>query len=127
VQSNAYVLGFHISPPELLEQTTKEIQSLRSIYSSCPVFGVEFEIDSDVVSFSILHSTQNSKKTLFFLAARRLDCNTITYGENNEEWLQIVWCCMLTCFYSVALLSMLAWICIVLYKLHKLLCDIDNI
>lgn len=47
-RSNGYVLGFHISPQELLEQTTKEIQSLRSIYSSCPVFGVEFEIDSDV-------------------------------------------------------------------------------
>jgi len=53
VQSNGYVLGFHISPQELLEQTTKEIQSLRSIYSSCPVFGVEFEIDSDVVSFTV--------------------------------------------------------------------------
>jgi len=47
------VLGFHISPQELLEQTTKEIQSLRSIYSNYPVFGVEYEIDSDVVSFSL--------------------------------------------------------------------------
>ena len=48
VRCSSYVLGFHISPQELLEQTTKEIQSLRSIYSSCPVFGVEFEIDADV-------------------------------------------------------------------------------
>lgn len=47
--STGYVLGFHISPQERLEETTKEIQSLCSIYSSCPVFGVEFEIDSDVM------------------------------------------------------------------------------
>jgi len=47
-QCSSYVLRFHISPQELLEETTKEIQSLRSIYSSCPVFGVEFEVDADV-------------------------------------------------------------------------------
>ncbi|BFY97671.1 hypothetical protein BsWGS_00711 [Bradybaena similaris] len=43
--SGGYVLGFRIDPMEKLQATAKMIQSLHKIYSACPVFGVEFEVD----------------------------------------------------------------------------------
>ncbi|CAG5123192.1 unnamed protein product, partial [Candidula unifasciata] len=43
--SGGYVLGFRIDPMEKLQATTKMIQNLHRIYSACPVFGVEFEMD----------------------------------------------------------------------------------
>ncbi len=48
VQSGGYVLGFRIDPVEKLKDTAKEIQNLHRVYSSCPIFGVEFEADSKV-------------------------------------------------------------------------------
>ncbi|KAL3831669.1 hypothetical protein ACJMK2_023392 [Sinanodonta woodiana] len=42
-QSGGYVLGFRIDPQEKLQATAKEIQSLHRVYSTCPIFGVEFE------------------------------------------------------------------------------------
>ena len=47
-QSGGYVLGFRIDPPEKLHEAVKEIQSLYKVYSSAPVFGVEFEVDDKV-------------------------------------------------------------------------------
>lgn len=44
-QSGGYVLGFRIDPVEKLQGTVKEIQSLHRVYSSCPIFGVEFETE----------------------------------------------------------------------------------
>ncbi|XP_041365484.1 Bardet-Biedl syndrome 5 protein-like [Gigantopelta aegis] len=43
--SGGYVLGFRIDPPEKLKEIAKEIQNLNRIYSSCPIFGVEFEME----------------------------------------------------------------------------------
>jgi Bardet-Biedl syndrome 5 protein len=48
LQSGGYVLGFRIDPVEKLQQVHKEIQSLHKVYSTCPVFGVEFEEDERV-------------------------------------------------------------------------------
>ena len=47
-QSGGYVLGFRIDPVEKLQSTVKEIQSLHKVYSTCPVFGVEFEEEEKV-------------------------------------------------------------------------------
>jgi len=43
--SGGYVLGFRIDPMEKLQATAKMIQNLHRVYSACPIFGVEFEID----------------------------------------------------------------------------------
>eukprot|EP00095_Tigriopus_kingsejongensis_P007057 maker-scaffold146_size311726-snap-gene-2.23 protein:Tk07057 transcript:maker-scaffold146_size311726-snap-gene-2.23-mRNA-1 annotation:"hypothetical protein CAPTEDRAFT_176376" len=40
--SGGYVLGFRIDPMDRLEATVKEIQSMYKIYSSSPIFGVEY-------------------------------------------------------------------------------------
>ncbi|XP_045594145.1 BBSome complex member BBS5 isoform X2 [Procambarus clarkii] len=40
--SGGYVLGFRIDPLEKLHEVHKEINALYSVYSQCPVFGVEF-------------------------------------------------------------------------------------
>ena len=45
LQSGGYVLGFRIDPVEKLQEVVTEIQSLHKVYSTCPVFGVEFETD----------------------------------------------------------------------------------
>ncbi|XP_064614147.1 Bardet-Biedl syndrome 5 protein-like [Liolophura sinensis] len=44
-QSGGYVLGFRVDPVEKLQETAKEIQSLHRVYSACPIFGVEFELE----------------------------------------------------------------------------------
>ena len=36
------VLGFKVDPYEVLKKTMKEIQSLHQVYSTCPIFGVEY-------------------------------------------------------------------------------------
>ena len=57
MQSGGYVLGFRIDPPEKLKETAKEIQNLHRIYSACPIFGIEFEIeDKVIISFIFKHS-----------------------------------------------------------------------
>ncbi|XP_059155946.1 Bardet-Biedl syndrome 5 protein-like [Physella acuta] len=43
--SGGYVLGFRIDPVEKLQTTAKMIQNLHRVYSACPIFGVEFEVD----------------------------------------------------------------------------------
>ncbi|XP_033103226.1 Bardet-Biedl syndrome 5 protein homolog [Anneissia japonica] len=45
IQSGGFVLGFRIDPIEKLKEVVKEIQSLHRVYSSNPIFGVEFELD----------------------------------------------------------------------------------
>ncbi|XP_013400107.1 Bardet-Biedl syndrome 5 protein homolog isoform X2 [Lingula anatina] len=44
-QSGGYVLGFRIDPTEKLQETAKEIQSLHKVYSACPIYGIEFEVE----------------------------------------------------------------------------------
>ncbi|XP_072042114.1 BBSome complex member BBS5-like [Amphiura filiformis] len=46
-QSGSYVLGFRIDPAEKLQEVCKEIQSLHRVYSSSPIFGIEFENEEE--------------------------------------------------------------------------------
>ena len=46
--SGGYVLGFRIDPAEKLQEAAKQIQSLHKIYSACPIFGIEFDIEDKV-------------------------------------------------------------------------------
>ncbi|XP_057293907.1 Bardet-Biedl syndrome 5 protein homolog [Hydractinia symbiolongicarpus] len=45
-QSGGYVLGFRLDPVEKLQETVKEIQNLYKVYSSWPIFGIEFDKES---------------------------------------------------------------------------------
>ncbi|KAK4318630.1 hypothetical protein Pmani_010377 [Petrolisthes manimaculis] len=42
--SGGYVLGFRIDPIEKLHQVHKEISALYTVYSQCPVFGIEYVV-----------------------------------------------------------------------------------
>ncbi|XP_041056675.1 Bardet-Biedl syndrome 5 protein homolog isoform X3 [Carcharodon carcharias] len=44
-QSGGYVLGFKIDPVEKLQEAVKEINSLHKVYSACPIFGVQYEME----------------------------------------------------------------------------------
>lgn len=46
--SGGYVLGFRIDPIEKLHEVHKEISALYSVYSQCPVFGVEYVVQDKV-------------------------------------------------------------------------------
>lgn len=50
--SGGYVLGFRIDPVEKLHEVHKEISALYTVYSQCPVFGVEFVLQDKVHSCS---------------------------------------------------------------------------
>ena len=41
--SGGYILGFRIDPLEKLQEIQKEIASLHKLYSTTPIFGVEYE------------------------------------------------------------------------------------
>ncbi len=43
------MLGFKIDPEEKLKETFQEINSLYKVYSSSPIFGVEFELEDRVI------------------------------------------------------------------------------
>uniref|UniRef100_A0A3Q2R2X1 Bardet-Biedl syndrome 5 n=1 Tax=Fundulus heteroclitus TaxID=8078 RepID=A0A3Q2R2X1_FUNHE len=43
--SGGYVLGFKIDPVEKLQDALKEINSLHKVYSSNPIFGVDYEME----------------------------------------------------------------------------------
>lgn len=43
------MLGFRIDPVEKLQTTAKMIQNLHRVYSACPIFGVEYEVDDKVI------------------------------------------------------------------------------
>ncbi len=46
-QLGSYVLGFRIDPAEKLQEVCKEIQSLHRVYSSSPIFGIEYENEEE--------------------------------------------------------------------------------
>ncbi len=45
------MLGFKIDPEEKLKETFQEINSLYKVYSSSPIFGVEFELEDRVILY----------------------------------------------------------------------------
>lgn len=54
VKGGNYTLGFKIDPEDKLKETFKEINSLYKIYSSQPLFGVEFEMEDKVIISSVI-------------------------------------------------------------------------
>lgn len=52
LESGGYVLGFRIDPVEKLKEVHKEITSLYKVYSSTPIFGVNFVIENRVTQSS---------------------------------------------------------------------------
>lgn len=48
------IIGFRIDPVERLEETTQEIQKLHQLFSSSPIFGVDFTLESEAPSIAQL-------------------------------------------------------------------------
>lgn len=46
------MLGFKIDPVEKLQDALKEINSLHKVYSTNPIFGVEFEMEEKVSMYA---------------------------------------------------------------------------
>jgi Bardet-Biedl syndrome 5 protein len=45
VASGGYILGFRVDPEERLHELFKEIQSLHSVFSASPIYGVDYELE----------------------------------------------------------------------------------
>ena len=43
-----WFIGFRIDPPEKLEEIFKELRNLHDVFSTCPVFGVDFTFESEM-------------------------------------------------------------------------------
>ena len=54
--SGGYILGFRIDPVEKLQEIQKEIASLHKLYSSTPIFGIQYE--TQVGKYIILPSNR---------------------------------------------------------------------
>ena len=82
VQSGGYVLGFRIDPVEKLQQIAKEIQNLHRVYSTCPIFGVEFETEDKVC-----HSNISYSLTIFLSVKSSEDecLRTVEFTLNTEQ------------------------------------------
>ncbi|XP_059962918.1 Bardet-Biedl syndrome 5 protein isoform X2 [Mesoplodon densirostris] len=52
--SGGYVLGFKIDPVEKLQESVKEINSLHKVYSTSPIFGVDYEMEEKPKSLEAL-------------------------------------------------------------------------
>lgn len=46
-RSGGYILGFRIDPKDKLEEVYKEILSLHQVFSTSPIFGVDYSIESE--------------------------------------------------------------------------------
>lgn len=46
--SGGYVMGFKIDPQERLKAIHREILSLHTVYSKCPILGVEYTVGNEV-------------------------------------------------------------------------------
>eukprot|EP01064_Diplonema_japonicum_P028102 TRINITY_DN4246_c2_g1_i3.p1 TRINITY_DN4246_c2_g1~~TRINITY_DN4246_c2_g1_i3.p1 ORF type:complete len:345 (+),score=47.16 TRINITY_DN4246_c2_g1_i3:81-1115(+) len=58
-QSGAYVLGFRVDPPERLQEIYKEVASLHKVYSTNPIFGVEYKTEEPAVPLSEITEPQH--------------------------------------------------------------------
>jgi len=52
--AGGYMLGFRLDPPELLERIFTEIKTLRKVFASKPIYGIQFTVEKDH------HSTGNN-------------------------------------------------------------------
>ena len=43
--AGGYVLGFRLDPPDELQRVFKEIKTLRKVFASKPIFGIEFTVE----------------------------------------------------------------------------------
>lgn len=53
-RAGGYILGFRIDPVDKIDTVLKELTSLYKIYSSSPIFGVEFSLESETPSIQEL-------------------------------------------------------------------------
>jgi len=62
-RAGGYILGFRIDPKEKLDEVLHEINSLYQVYSTSPVFGVEFTVESEAPSLKELLQPQVHEDT----------------------------------------------------------------
>lgn len=62
-RAGGYILGFRIDSKEKLEEVLQEVNSLYNVYSSCPVFGVEFTVEAEAPSVKELMQPQVHEDT----------------------------------------------------------------
>ncbi|XP_063848231.1 Bardet-Biedl syndrome 5 protein homolog isoform X3 [Scylla paramamosain] len=85
--SGGYVLGFRIDPVEKLHEVHKEISALYTVYSQCPVFGVEF-ILQDKDPRGLEDMNMNNVPRAFLLAGAgqpQTDEDRLDLPEMDEE------------------------------------------
>ncbi|ELU15448.1 hypothetical protein CAPTEDRAFT_176376 [Capitella teleta] len=83
--SGGYVLGFRIDPVEKLHEAVKEIQSLHRVYSSCPIFGIEYETEDKVQSIQELTVESVQDDVEIDNSADQSDAFAAYFADGNKQ------------------------------------------
>jgi Bardet-Biedl syndrome 5 protein len=84
-RSGGYVLGFRIDPLEKLQSAAKEIQTLHTVYSSAPNFGVQYTISQDLQQQSQSSNPNSPDHKSTQAALRAMDDIEITDNEADKR------------------------------------------
>ncbi|CAD5110720.1 DgyrCDS92 [Dimorphilus gyrociliatus] len=83
--SGAYVLGFRIDPSERLHEVCKEIQSLHKVYAACPMFGVQYELDTGPQSVDELTVEPVQDDVLIESGEDQSDAFAAYFADGNKQ------------------------------------------
>lgn len=83
--SGAYVLGFKIDPSERLQEVCKEVQSLHKVYAACPMFGVQYELDTGPQSVNELTVEPVQDDVLIESGEDQSDAFAAYFADGNKQ------------------------------------------
>jgi len=87
-KSGGYILGFRMEPQSVLAEVFSEVQSLHSIYSVCPIFGVEYRTeevpDESAIQALQRHSSLDEDVEIIDADVAQSDAFAAYYAEGNK-------------------------------------------
>lgn len=64
--SGEFILGFRIDPVERLDSVTKELLAIHKVFSVSPIFGVEYNVESETPSLENVTLPKVRRRSLSF-------------------------------------------------------------
>jgi len=80
--ASGYILGFRVDPEEKLKDMVKEVQSLFKVYSTSPIFGIEF--DTEVVGSSVESALNVQDDVEIETSSEQSDAFAAYFADGNK-------------------------------------------
>lgn len=84
-QSGGYILGFRIDPKEKLQETMKQIQNLMKVFSTWPIFGVEFKENIQIDAPEDDHMLMNVDEDIEIVESDGASNAVTAYFVNSQK------------------------------------------